>query len=202
MSATEKARPRVPEEIVTERLILRPPREEDAQAINSAIEASRPELETWMEWAPSMRTVDDAVRWVRRIAAARNGPEPQDIPIGMFRRGDGAFLGGTGYHDIDWDVPCMSIGYWMSTPEVGKGYVREAVTALTRVGFSQLGLRRMVITCAATNDRSRRVAEAAGYQLEGRLRNDDRLPNGELRDTLVFSLIDTDEVARALLSDS
>ena len=34
------------------------------------------------------------------------------------------------------------------------------------------------------------------------LRNADRLPSGELRDTLVFSLIDTDDRVQAILSES
>jgi RimJ/RimL family protein N-acetyltransferase len=44
------------------------------------------------------------------------------------------------------------------------------------------------------------VAEAVGYQLEATLRNHDRMPSGDLRDTLVFSLIDTDQTVRTLLA--
>jgi RimJ/RimL family protein N-acetyltransferase len=190
----------IPEEIVSERVVLRPPREEDAEAIIAAIDASRPELEAWMDWAPSMRTAEDAHEFARRVQETwRAGDE---FSLGIFRRSDGSYLGGTGMHRPTWSVPSVEIGYWMSTPETGKGYVREAVTALTRLGFGQLGLRRMVITCAATNDRSRRVAEAVGYQLEGRLRNHGRLPDGSLRDTFVFSLIDTDDAVKRLLRES
>ncbi len=197
MSTTQGERPRVPKEIVTERLILRPPREEDGEAIIAAIEASRPELEAWMDWAPSMRTVDDAVGFVRRVQDSWTARA--EFSLGIFRRTDGQYIGGTGMHRPNWSVPSMEIGYWMSTPETGKGYVRETVAALTSVGFGQLGLRRITITCAATNDRSRRVAEAVGYQLEGRLRNHARLPDGSLRDTLVFSLIDSDDTVKRLL---
>lgn len=193
-------RPDIPREILTERLVLRRYQPGDAAGLLEAIEESRAELTPWMAWAPSMRTLADHERFIERAAAV----EPADTGaiLGIFRREDGRFLGGTGYHDIDWRIPKTSIGYWMRTSETGKGYVRETVTALTRVGFDQLGVRRLVITCAATNDRSRRVAEACGYQLDGRLRNDERLPDGSLRDTLVFSLIDTDEAVRDLVGDS
>lgn len=193
-------RPDIPREILTERLVLRPPAEADAEAVIAAIEESRGELTEWMAWAPYMRTVEDARTWAGRVSDSWDDPERADFTIGMFLRENGRFLGGTGYHRARWEVPSLDIGYWMRTSETGKGYVREAVTALTRVGFAQLGLKRMVITCAATNDRSRRVAEACGYRFEGRLRNDDRLPDGSLRDTLVFSLIDTDEIVRNLLA--
>jgi RimJ/RimL family protein N-acetyltransferase len=193
-------RPEIPREILTERLVMRPPRESDAEAVIAAIEESRAELERWMAWAPFMRTAEDARNWARRCLDAWNDPGSTDLPLGIFRREDGRFLGGTGFHRAKWDVPSLDIGYWMRTSETGKGYVRETVTALTRVGFDQLGLKRLVITCAGTNDRSRRVAEACGYVLEGRLRNDERLPDGSLRETLVYSLIDTDDAVREMLS--
>ena len=194
---TARNMPEMPREIVTERLLLRPYRESDAEAVIAAIDESRAELNVWMEWAPGMRKPQDARTLARRSAEAWAARE--DFGLGIFLRDGGRYLGGTGLHRPNWRVPSLEIGYWMRTSEVGKGYVREAVTGLTRVGFGHLGLRRMEIRCASTNDRSRRVAEVVGYQLEGRLRSDDRLPNGELRDTLVFSLIDTDQVVRELL---
>jgi RimJ/RimL family protein N-acetyltransferase len=171
----------------------------DAAAMLEAIDESRAELGPWMAWAPAMRALADAERFIERAATVEQGDA--EVILGIYRRSDGRFLGGTGYHDIDWRVPKMSIGYWMRRSGTGKGYVRETVAALTRVGFEQLGLRRLEITCAGTNDRSRRVAEACGYQLEGRLRNDERLPDGSLRDTLVFSLIDTDRAVHDLRPD-
>jgi RimJ/RimL family protein N-acetyltransferase len=194
------SRPRIPDRIETERLVLRPVREADAEALIEAIDESRTKLTEWMAWAPSMRTVDDAREFCRRVERAWDEPDGDDFMIGMFLRESGRFLGGTGFHRANWTVPSIDIGYWMRTSEAGKGYVREAVAGLTRVGFGQLGMRRMVITCGSTNDRSRRVAEAVGYQHEATLRNHDRMPDGSLRDTLVFSLIDTDETVRRLLA--
>lgn len=185
--------------MLTERLLLRPVRESDAEVVIEAIEESRNELNPWMAWAPSMQTTEDAHVMARRLR--QNWEAGEDFGIGIFLRDGERFLGGTGLHRPNWRVPSLEIGYWMRTSEVRKSYVREAVTGLTRVGFGQLGLRRMAITCAATNVRSRRVAESVGYKLEGRLRNDDRLPNGELRDTLVYSLIETDDAVGRILAE-
>jgi RimJ/RimL family protein N-acetyltransferase len=198
MNAPESP-PIVPDRIETERLVVRAYRDTDAGAIIEAIEESRAELTAWMDWAPAMRTVDDARRFLARVRPAWEAGE--DFGMGIFLRESGRYLGGTGYHRGNREIPSLEVGYWMRTSEVGRGYVREAVIALTQVGFRQLGLRRMVITCASTNDRSRRVAEACGYVLEARLRNEGRMPDGSLRDTLVFSLIDTDDAVRALLAD-
>lgn len=188
----------VPHEILTERLLLRSYRPSDAESLIEAIDSSRTELEAWMDWVPHMRQIEDATKFVVNASKARDAGT--DFTFGMFLRDEGRFLGGTGFHRPRWRVPSLEIGYWMRSSEVGKGYVREAVIGLTRVGFGQLGLRRMEIRCDAENARSRRVAESAGYMLEGRLRHEDRTPAGELRDTLVFSLIDSDDIARDLLS--
>lgn len=188
----------VPHEILTDRLLLRSYKPSDAEGLIEAIDTSRTELEAWMDWVPHMRQTEDAMKFVANASKARDAGT--DFAFGMFLRDEGRFLGGTGFHRPKWRVPSLEIGYWMRTSEVGKGYVREAVIALTQVGFGQLGLRRMEIRCDAENARSRRVAESVGYVLEGRLRNEDRTPAGEMRDTLVFSLIDSDDIARDLVS--
>ncbi len=191
------ALPTVPREILTERLLLRPAWESDAEAVIEAIEESRSELQAWMAWPPNMRISDD----VRQLAARgkSNWEARSDFGISIFRRDDGRFLGGTGLHDPNWNIPSFEIGYWMRTSEVGQGYGREAVIALTQVAFGNLGARRVQICCDPENARSRRVAESVGYTLEGQLRNEDRSPDGELRDTLVYSLIDSDDAVKNLL---
>jgi RimJ/RimL family protein N-acetyltransferase len=49
-----------------------------------------------------------------------------------------------------------------------------------------------MIRCDARNTRSAAVAERLGFVREAHLRNEARSTDGELRDTLVFSLIPSD----------
>jgi RimJ/RimL family protein N-acetyltransferase len=65
----------------------------------------------------------------------------------------------------------------------------EAVIAVTEFAFTYLHMARVELRCDSRNERSIRVAERAGYQREGHLRNDDRDPRGSLRDTLVYARI-------------
>ena len=81
----------------------------------------------------------------------------------------------------------FEIGYWLRTPHCGKGYMNEAVAAIERMCFELFKAARMEIRCDARNVRSRRVAERAGYTLEGILRHQERAPDGELRDTCVYA---------------
>jgi ribosomal-protein-serine acetyltransferase len=75
------------------------------------------------------------------------------------------------------------------TPMAGRGYVSEAVARLTRLLFDELDARRVEIRCDDRNDRSARVAERLGYQLEGILRHDSACPNGAPRSTRVYAMI-------------
>jgi ribosomal-protein-alanine N-acetyltransferase len=59
------------------------------------------------------------------------------------------------------------IGYWIDRDHANRGFTTQAVEILTRFGFDQLGLHRIEINLRPENAPSRRVAEKAGYILEG-----------------------------------
>jgi RimJ/RimL family protein N-acetyltransferase len=107
----------------------------------------------------------------------------------LYLQGTETCIGVCGVARLKWSVPMMEIGYWTRTPYTGKGYMTEAVHAVERVCFDALKAARVEIRCDERNDRSRRVAERAGYTLEGVLRCEDRAPAGELRNTCIFAKI-------------
>ncbi|MFT4041345.1 MAG: GNAT family protein [Thermomicrobiales bacterium] len=187
----------VPDVIKSDRIILRPLAPDDVPAFLAAIVESRPELDPWLEWPQHITTVDAARDLCLRRAAQRLLRE--DLMVGIFDRGDGRLLGGSGLHNPDWRVRSFEIGYWLRTSSVGRGVMQETVRLLTVLAFERLAARRVAIHCDPANTRSRRVAEAVGYMLEGRLRNDTVTPQGELRDTLVYALIPEDYARLAAL---
>jgi RimJ/RimL family protein N-acetyltransferase len=176
----------LPEHIETERLILRPPRVSEGAAINAAIRESLAELAPWMPWAKEAPTVEETEANVRKAIA--HTLTRADIRIHLHLKSDGTFIGGSGFHRIDWSVPKVEIGYWVRTSFAGRGYVTEAVVAMTRFAIDVLKVARVEIRCAEKNLPSRRVAERAGFQLEGTLRHHAR-ECGQLRDTAVYSII-------------
>jgi len=176
----------VPSEIRTERLLIRPPRMGDGPAINAAVNESQAELEPWMPWAQEPQTLAASELYARRSAADFLGR--QNLNLLLFLRNGRDLVGSSGLHRIDWTVPRFEIGYWCRTSLAGKGYIREAVAALTRLAFTHLGAARVEIRMDALNERSWRVAERCGFVLEGTLQHDSRSPSGELRDTRIYAL--------------
>ncbi len=175
-----------PDHLETERLILRAPRPGDGAAGNEAIRESARELQPWMPWANPLPTPEDTEEVYRRMAAQWLMRE--SLPLILLRKEDGLFVGGSGLMCRDWNVPFFEIGYWVRTSLQGQGYITEAVLAQTRFAFDVLGARRIEIRCDARNTRSARVAERAGYTLEGRLRHFVRAVDGTLADILIYAL--------------
>jgi len=75
-----------------------------------------------------------------------------------------------GFHNVDWNIPSAAMGYWSRVSEQRKGYIQEAVAAVTLYGFKQLGLRRIVLLCQDENVASIGVAEKLGFTLESTAR--------------------------------
>ncbi len=193
----------VPERIATERLVLRAPRRGDGQRVNDAIRVSHAALAPWMPWAGTMPTVDESEVHCRRQQARFILRE--DLVMLMFERNadgdEGELVGGSGLHRIDWSLRRFEIGYWRKAGCEGRGYVTEAVRALSRMAFDSLAARRVEIRMDDNNVKSWQVAERAGFTLEAILRFDAATPQGEPRSTRVYArVIGAEEPMGASLS--
>ncbi len=180
-----------PGPLIGERIEVRAYTDADAPAMFEAITESLSNLRPWMPWADSHQTVEASLEYIRQCQVGfllRT-----DFPMGLFLRG-GGYLGGTGFHISKAHVPSFEIGYWVRARAEGKGYVSEAVRLLTAHAFDFLGAQRVAIHCDARNERSRRVAERQGFVFEGRRRNAERDPAGNLIDNLTYAMIPTDYV--------
>ena len=188
----------LPDAIETERLILRSPMPGDGPAMNQAILDTWDSLHRWMPWARERPTVEQTEETARQLRASFI--TRADLPMFMFLQDRKTVVGSTGLHRMDWSVPRFEVGYWVRRGYEGQGYVSEAVNALARFAFRTLGARRVELHCSHRNERSQKVAARCGFVLDGRLRDHGREPTGELRDTLVYSLVPTDTAAQALLA--
>ncbi|MGZ5132710.1 MAG: GNAT family N-acetyltransferase [Caldimonas sp.] len=181
----------VPERIDTARLLLRPPRRGDGVALNDAVCASLDELGPWMPWAAKAPSLEESEAHCRRLQGKFILRD--DFVYLMFERGEGgaegALLGGTGLHRIDWALRRFEIGYWRKTGCEGRGYATEAVQAMSRLAFDTLGARRVEIRMDDNNVKSWKLAERAGFTLEALLRFDSETPAGEPRSTRVYARV-------------
>jgi RimJ/RimL family protein N-acetyltransferase len=181
----------VPLRLETTRLVLRCPQPGDGLRLNEAVRDSIDDLRPWMPWAQAEPTPDDSEVYCRRQQARFLLRE--DLAYLIFERAAGGatgrLLGATGLHRIDWAVRRFEIGYWARRGHAGQGYVTEAVRALTRMAFDQLGARRVEIRMDERNEASQRVAEAAGFEFEAVLRQDCLDIGGHPRDSRLYAKV-------------
>ncbi|EKD72025.1 MAG: GCN5-related N-acetyltransferase [uncultured bacterium] len=182
----------LPMPIETPRLLLRPPQLGDGRVVNEAIIESLDELKKFMPWAMQKPSPDETEIFVRQAAAnwlLKKNEEPY-LPLFIFDKISNQFIGSTGYHHFDWDVPSIEIGYWIRTSQARKGLMTEAVNALTQYAFKQLSVKCITITCDINNIRSKKIPEKLNYRLQSVLQTDRIDVDGKVSDTLVFTKYD------------
>ncbi len=178
-----------PEEIVSERIILRKHKIELAQTMFKYVNRDRVRLGRFLPWVPFIREVEDEVKYIE--STHQKWADGTLFDYGVFRREDEMYMGNFGVHHIDWSNEHIELGYWILGDHEGKGYVGEAVKALEKVAFN-LGFQRIEIRCDPANKRSAAVPQKCGYRQEGHFRKDSKDKDGNLHDTLIFAKIRDD----------
>jgi ribosomal-protein-alanine N-acetyltransferase len=84
-----------------------------------------------------------------------------------------------------------TLGYWIDKDSLGKGHATRAVRLVLRFAFEHAGLHRVQPAIIPRNTRSVRVAEKAGFRLEGRALRYLKI-NGTWEDHDVYALTSED----------
>lgn len=176
------------EQFNTERLMIRKPLPGDGKAVYQALQASLNDLKLWIPWAHKEQSEEDVEGSIRNAHAKFLTRE--DLRLHIFNKETGEFIGSSGLHRINWDVPKFEIGYWIDSRFSGHGYITEATEAITEFAFNELKARRVEIRCDNKNTKSRAIPEKLGYCLEGILKNDGiSVDRKEIRDTCIYAKV-------------
>lgn len=179
----------IPNQFESRRLIFRTPLDGDGNIIYPAIQESKADLEQWsnLPIPESLEASEENIRSARANLLLRH-----TIRLLIFRQDTGEFIGEMQFDNFDWDVPRCELSYWVRTSMQKQGFMTEALSRMTDVGFDILNLARIDLVFDANNTPNYRVAEKAGYQLEATLRHHRRRRDGQLGDTVIFGMIPED----------
>jgi len=97
-------------------------------------------------------------------------------------------VGGTGLHPRV-GSNAFEIGYWIHVNHVNKGYATEISAALTKVAFEIENVNRVEIHCDPKNIISAAIPKKLGYVYEATLRNRSESIEGELIDSMIWSIL-------------
>ncbi len=142
--------------LYTERLVLRPWTEDDAEECFRY--ARDPRVGPAAGW-PAHTSVQNSRQIIREVLSA---PETYAIVL----RETGLPVGSIGLHrnDLASGDDEAELGYWIGVPWWGRGLVPEAARELLRHAFEDLGLARVWCGYYDGNEKSRRVQEKLGFR--------------------------------------
>jgi RimJ/RimL family protein N-acetyltransferase len=156
-TAPETTRERPVPVLETERLILRAPRFEDAQAIATLVNDRRIAENTAR--IPHPYGLADA----QAFLTAANADDGEIVFL--ITTQTNGIVGCCGIAKLDGDTP--EIGYWLGVAFWGQGYATEAARALIDHAFGELGYDTLLAGARVSNPASRRVLQKCGFQWTG-----------------------------------
>jgi RimJ/RimL family protein N-acetyltransferase len=144
-------------------IVLREWHRSDIPALVAAIDGL--EGRHWLQSIPDPYTPADAEQYISFTRTQLTAGAAAELAILV----DGTLAGAVGLRLVGPDGGAGSgeIGYWVAATMRGRGVASTAARLLSDFGFETLGLRRIELNAAVANIASRRVAEKAGFELEG-----------------------------------
>lgn len=143
----------------TERLILRPWKESDADCL--FLYAQDPDVGPAAGWQPHKNEAE-SLEIIRKVLCGKECyaicEKGSDCPIGAIE------LRLNGYTDMTDRSDECELGYWLGKPFWGKGYMPEAAAELMRHGFEDLNMTTIWCGYYDGNEKSKRVQEKLGFR--------------------------------------
>ena len=135
----------------------------------------------------NVRSENDIRNWVRDILAR------QDLPFVPIHLASSRVAGATRYLNIAPQDRGLEIGGTWYGVEFQRTVVNtECKYLLLQYAFEELGCIRVQFKTDMRNVRSQKAIERLGAKREGVLRNHMILPDGRFRDSVYYSIIDTE----------
>lgn len=137
------------------------------------------------------RPVSEADIRVWAEAALANRTAGTEMPFVTIDRATGRPIGSSRYMNIALDHHRLEIGWtWVAPPWQRTGANREAKLLQLRHAFEVLGCRRVEFKTDSRNEASRNALLGIGAQFEGIFRNHMVMPEGPMRHSAWYSVID------------
>jgi RimJ/RimL family protein N-acetyltransferase len=138
-----------------------------------------------------LQGVEDTQAWIQEaMAIAASGTQ---IPFAIIHRAGGRAIGSTRYLDIRREHRGLEIGWtWVGTAHQRTSVNTECKYLLLRHAFEELGAVRVQLKTDLRNERSQRAIERIGAVREGVLRKHMALWDGFIRDTVYYSILDSE----------
>ena len=147
--------------------------------------------EIW-EWMPAKPTTPESMEgWIARTLEAE--AQGREYPFVVVRLSDQRIIGSTRYLDVNEQDRTTEIGWTWYAPETWGSEVNpEAKYLLMRHAFEDWHAIRVALKTDINNVHSQAAIVKLGARYEGTLRNQRIRRDGSFRDTVLYSIIESE----------
>lgn len=175
-------------EIIHERAKLRLMDNTDVETLFSIVEGNR---DIWAYLISKMDSVQDMQQYVQK--AIKGYGRGTQIPFIVVDQQSNKIVGSTRLYNISVEDKTVELGQTWYHPSVQRTSINtECKYMLLQYAFEKLHMLRVQIKTDARNEKAQRTIERLGAVKEGVLRNERKLPNGYVRDAVVYSIISSE----------
>ena len=173
-------------EIRTQRLLLRPLAEADAEALFAVHADTRV-----MQYSNSPAWT--GIQQAHDLVALSHSwlSSGMHLCLGIARKDDGVVMGTCTLFDINRSSRRAELGFVLGSLAWGQGYMTEALVAFLNHGFRELDLNRVEADTDPRNLAAIKTLEGLGFVREGLLR-ERWITNGHKSDAALYGLLESD----------
>jgi len=136
----------------------------------------------------SLEDALEEIAWYDSILEEGTG-----VRWGIMLTGQDEVIGSCGFLNVSAKHQRAEIGFELSSNHWGRGIAGEALRAVVRHGFTQLGFHRIEALVEPANTASQQLLERVGFTREGLLRGYE-FTRGKYDDLYMYSLLETDSM--------
>jgi RimJ/RimL family protein N-acetyltransferase len=148
------------------------------------------EGELWKLWYTTVPGPNTVADYISRALADRDAGTAMPFVV---RNGSGEVVGSTRYFRMEREIPRLEIGFtWYALRAQRTPLNTQAKRLLLGHAFEAMGCAAVEFRTHSFNHASRAAIERLGAHYDGTLRRQMRMPDGHLRDTRVYSILDNE----------
>ena len=181
----------LPEELESQRLLIRRYSEGDGKALFTLLERNdnREFLFPNVEEVAIIKTIEEAETNVKKHATEWDSRKR--FVLGIWEKKTNIYIGEIWIEPNKWDVPSFELGWFLGQGYLGKGYATEAARRSLEFLFHNLGAHKVIVITRDTNHPSIKLAERLGFKKEGHFR-EARIEHGARYGLVYYGLLKTE----------
>ena len=171
-------------EFNTERLLLRPIRLDDADAIFQY--RSDPKSNQFQGWIPE--TIDDVHEFINNKVAPVMDIVGTWYQFVIIKKETHEVIGDVGVHFLDSEKQQVEVGCTLAKNHQGKGYATEALNEMIRYLFDRVQKHRIIASLDPQNSQSIKLIERLGFRKEAHFKKSIQI-RGKWADDVVYAIL-------------